>query len=123
MDCDAAPAALTGIVCVDDMEGYTIGTYEIDDVALSNEKDDTKEYTVKEGAVTILDNDKVTVSYIGIENDSDGDDAEQVLAFEVYNKTDKKIQATFDTVLVNGKRRGNFLCGRCNGAYICNLIL
>ena len=32
-----------------------------------------------------------------------GDDAEQVLAFEVYNKTDKKIQATFDTVLVNGK--------------------
>lgn len=105
VDCDAAPAALTGIVCVDDMEGYTIGTYEIDDVALSNEKDDTKEYTVKEGAVTILDNDKVTVSYIGIENDSDGDDAEQVLAFEVYNKTDKKIQATFDTVLVNGKKR------------------
>ena len=103
VDCDAAPAALTGIVCVDDMEGYTIGTYEIDDVALSNEKDDTKEYTVKEGAVTILDNDKVTVSYIGIENDSDGDDAEQVLAFEVYNKKDKKIQATFDTVLVNGK--------------------
>ena len=43
VDCDAAPSALTGIVCVDDMEGYTIG------------------------------------------------------------KTDKKIQATFDTVLVNGK--------------------
>ena len=47
-------------------------------------------------------NDKITIAYTGIETDGEGEDAETCLAFEIYNKTDELIQATFDTILVNG---------------------
>ena len=44
----------------------------------------------------------ITIAYTGIETDGEGEDAETCLAFEIYNKTDELIQATFDTILVNG---------------------
>ena len=59
-------------------------------------------FTLKDGAVQVFDNDKITIAYTGIETDGEGEDAETCLAFEIYNKTDELIQATFDTILVNG---------------------
>ena len=84
--------------------GETVGHYEVKDVPLSGkaEASGDQSFTLKDGAVQVFDNDKITIAYTGIETDGEGEDAETCLAFEIYNKTDELIQATFDTILVNG---------------------
>ena len=95
---------MNGILFIDNDAGETVGHYEVKDVPLSGkaEASGDQSFTLKDGAVQVFDNDKITIAYTGIETDGEGEDAETCLAFEIYNKTDELIQATFDTILVNG---------------------
>lgn len=104
IECDKAVSVLNGILFIDNDAGETVGRYEVKDVPLSGkaEASGDQSFTLKDGAVQVFDNDKITIAYTGIETDGEGEDAETCLAFEIYNKTDELIQATFDTILVNG---------------------
>ncbi len=98
IECENEVLFLNGILAVDDEDGNTIGSYEIANVCLSEDEVATTEeyYDYKDGGVVVLENDDIIVSYIGIDSDEPG------LVFEIYNKTDELIQATFNYILVNG---------------------
>lgn len=101
IECDEEIPYLNGILFVDDEDGDTIDSFEIKDVCLSEDETSTTEtgYDYKDGSVAVFENDNIIVSYVGMDTDSD----EPGLIFEVYNKTDELIQATFNSILVNGE--------------------